>query len=58
MAQWLAKGSHWRLVQRTWVPSQHLNGSSQLSVTPVPGDLVRFSGLPGHQECTQYRDIM
>ena len=32
--------------------SQHPHGSSQVSVTPVPGDLIPSSGLHGHQAHT------
>jgi hypothetical protein len=36
------------LFQRPMFYSQHLHGSSQLSVTPIPGDLMPSIGLCGH----------
>lgn len=35
--------------KRSRFSSQHLSGGLKLSVTPVPGDLVLFSCLHGHQ---------
>lgn len=37
--------------------SQHLCGSSQSSLTPVPRDSVPFSGLHRHMACMWYTDI-
>ena len=39
-----------------WI-SQHLHGSSQLSITSVPEDLIPSSGLLEHPACTWYTDI-
>lgn len=36
--------------------SQHPRGSSQPSVSPVPGDLSASSGLHRHQACKLYTD--
>lgn len=36
---------------------QHLPGSSQLSVSSVPGDLMPSSGLYRHQTCMQCTNI-
>lgn len=33
------------------------NGNSQLSLTPVPGNLILSSGLSGQQPCTWYTSI-
>lgn len=37
--------------------SQHPHGGSQLSVTPVPGDLMASSDLHGYQTHVWYIDI-
>lgn len=39
------------------IESQHPHYATQLSLTPVPGNLIPSSGFHGHQPCTQYRDI-
>lgn len=43
--------------QRTWVESQQSCGGLQLSITPVAGELMSFSGLQGHQACSWCIDI-
>ena len=32
--------------------SQHLHDNSELSITPIPGDLMPSSGFLGHEPCT------
>lgn len=53
-------GFSFRLPHSTSQPpfnSQHPHGSSAVSVTPVPGDLMPSSGLHRHQTCTQCTNI-
>jgi hypothetical protein len=46
--RWLCSEKLWLLFQRTVFYSQHPHGSSQLSLTPVPGELMLSSDFFEH----------
>jgi hypothetical protein len=45
LERWLSNEEYLVLLQRTRFGSQHLHGTSQLFITPVPEDSEPFSGL-------------
>ena len=41
-----------------WNSARRLYNSMVTSITPVPGNLMPSSGLPGYQTCTQYIGVL